>query len=270
MDNSKASSSSPTVKAPGTASLSTQLRDCEKCGSPYDPMAVHGSDKSYPFTLCPACGAQYIAEKAKQDAARKALDHENAIKRRANRLEQLLSQLVPWRFRDASLADFPDALTKPFRRLSGDGYVLYGPTGTGKTHLACAAMRYFLENTENLEAKGLPMFTTWDYLLLDIRRCFRQQSTESELDVLEPYVGAEFLVLDDIGGSTGFEQSESDFGLRIFTYVIGERLNELRPTVITTNRTRQATENAFGDRVASRLSTFEWIGCGGKDRRVTS
>ena len=215
---------------------------CARCGRNEATIVAHAGLRE--FKVCPEC---YHRRQAHRQYARER--------------NQIIRTTVPVRYRDAH-----------FRRISGEvvermtkartGMVLYGPPGTGKTYAACAYLRWWI-----VTRLRRPVRTTWDRLLLEIRSCFKDGATKSELDTIKPYMEADLLVLEDIGATTGMATAESDFSLRVLMVILDYRIENMLPTCITTNKTRESFGKSFNPRIASRLHLMTWIGIGGGDKR---
>lgn len=107
----------------------------------------------------------------------------------------------------------------------GLGLLLTGGNGTGKTHLAVAAMRKL---AELYKVQG----QFWDYheLLREIRNSYNPSTAFTEYEVLEPIIGMELLLLDDLGA-----WKMSDWMNDTLFYILNKRYLAQRPTIITTN-----------------------------------
>ncbi len=104
------------------------------------------------------------------------------------------------------------------------GLLLMGPSGVGKTHLAVAALKDLLQ-------RGCgALFSDYNELLKQIQGSYSPESQTSEIDVLEPVLRAQLLVLDDLGAS-----KPSAWALETVGYILNTRYNEKRATLITTN-----------------------------------
>ena len=107
------------------------------------------------------------------------------------------------------------------------GLLLYGRPGLGKTHLAIACLKLAAH------ARGLRgVFYDTRELLRRIRQSYDpvSRTTESERDVVNAVVGADLLVLDDIGAERATEWVEEMLHL-----IVNARYNDRRPTIFTTN-----------------------------------
>ena len=105
------------------------------------------------------------------------------------------------------------------------GLFLNGPPGIGKTHIAVAVLRRVIERTG---ARGL--FYDTRELLRVIRSTFNPVTRTAEMDILQPVMTAELLVLDDLGAEKPSEWVEETMNL-----IVNTRYNERRPTIFTSN-----------------------------------
>ncbi len=104
------------------------------------------------------------------------------------------------------------------------GFLLMGPCGVGKTHLAVAAL------VELVRRGHEGLFYDYGELLKEIQSSYNSQNQTSEMDVLEPVVKAEVLLLDDLGAS-----KPSAWALETVGYILNTRYNENRVTLVTTS-----------------------------------
>lgn len=140
----------------------------------------------------------------------------------------------------------------------GLGLLFSGDNGVGKTHLAVAVLR------ELVTAKGA-RGQFWDFhgLIREIKSSYDPETKTTELQVLQPVVEQDVLVLDDLGA-----WKMTDWMNDTLFYILNSRYMAQRPTVITTNYqdvTREAALSAdhlrrkeflverIGQRLRSRL-----------------
>ena len=119
-------------------------------------------------------------------------------------------------------------------------FLLVGPNGCGKTHLAAAIANACLETG------AVVLFTTVPDLLDHLRATFAPTSSEGYDQLFTVMRQAEMLVLDDLGMQQG-----SPWANEKLFQLLNYRYNSCFPTVITANlRGMRATD----ERLRSRLS----------------
>lgn len=117
-----------------------------------------------------------------------------------------------------------EAFAREYPQVDQTGLLLMGPCGVGKTHLAVAVLKAAC-------AKGASVLY-YDYreLLKQIQASYNAESQTSELEVLDPVLTAELLLLDDLGSS-----KPSPWALETVGHILNTRYNEKRITLVTTN-----------------------------------
>jgi DNA replication protein DnaC len=111
------------------------------------------------------------------------------------------------------------------REDAGLGLLLTGDNGVGKTHLAIAVLQ------ELALAKGV-RGQFWDFheLIREIRNSYNPETKTSELQVLEPVIETDLLVLDDLGA-----WKMTDWMVDTLFYILNSRYLAQRASIITTN-----------------------------------
>jgi DNA replication protein DnaC len=153
----------------------------------------------------------------------------------------LASSRIPPRYEHCSLANFeagnPSLRTALMRAMTfcsgyphlgpdeGLGLLLTGDNGVGKTHLAVSVLRELMTSKG---AKG----QFWDFheLIREIKNSYDPETRTTELQVLEPVVDADVLVLDDLGA-----WKMTDWMNDTLFYILNGRYTAKRATIITTN-----------------------------------
>jgi DNA replication protein DnaC len=118
---------------------------------------------------------------------------------------------------------------------------VYGPCGTGKTHLAGATFKRLCG--QSLTVKWATPFY--------INRIFRKLEGNQEESQLQQFGHYDGLVIDDLGVGR-----ETDFTLRIIYEILAERIkNERNGLIITSNLALDKLAKHFGDdRLTSRIA----------------
>jgi DNA replication protein DnaC len=171
---------------------------------------------------------------------------------------------IPQRYRDCTLENFSDnhvSLTRA-RGAAREfvdtypavdaGLLLVGPSGRGKTHLACAIL------SELVRTKGVTgLYVDFSDLLMKIQTSFRPDADMSKESVLTPYAETELLVIDELGAS-----KPHPWVLDVLYSLLNTRYNRKRLTVATSNfedepepgsGEREKLEDRIGYRLRSRL-----------------
>jgi len=218
---------------------------CE-CGNPIPPYECNGH--TYQARWCPAC-----------------LEKKEAEERRINEEGKLVRLGFQKRFADSNFDNLHDPKPAPQvinacrnyalelveqQHPTGKGIYLWGPNGTGKTHLAVAIIKTY----------GHALFVSTIALFDAIKTSY---NTGEPCDVYEASKNIDLLVLDDLGAERPTDWVQE----RLFA-LLSNRYDELLSTVVTSNHSPTDLPRIVGQRSASRiLGSCLTIEVGGIDHR---
>jgi DNA replication protein DnaC len=216
-------------------------------------------------SVCPVCkgtGWKPIEVDGKQAVKRCECFHKNLLERLVQKAN------VPARYESCSFENF-DAITSKLdlvktlaKRFMEDypvvdcGLLILGPCGVGKTHLAVSILKGLIYR-HGVTA----LFYDFRDLLKRIQNSYNPISQSSEMQILEPVLNSEILVLDDLGS-----ERPTEWVRDTFAYILNARYNHKLTTLITSNfddrpkdykklgdGTRVSAEENLEDRIGTRL-----------------
>ena len=208
---------------------------------------------------------------------RRCVCYMEKVKRAAAQDISRTSPLKLCRFEDFSLMYYDDSTVTPLGatarkimevnlktctdyaenfHLPYNGLVMRGKTGLGKTHLSLSIASAVIEKGYNVIYCSAP----------DIFRAVNQEyygKSSGSSDTLGTVIGADLLVLDDVGA-----EFDSQFYHSMLYTILNDRMNSSLPTIISTNLDHREIEQRYGERTYSRISTLEELYFVGSDVRV--
>src|SRR5437762_292867 len=177
------------------------------------------------------------------------------------RKQRLISASIPKRYSHCTLDTFKEktpVLRNAKARVQefvdtwpgtdeGRGLLMIGPCGSGKTHLAVAALIEIVNSGKS----GRVLFSNFQALIQEIQASFDSDEVPSKSELLRPLLECDLLVLDELGS-----QKPTTFVQDILYYVINSRYNDERTTIFTTNYTDappDSKEEPLHARIGARL-----------------
>jgi hypothetical protein len=186
--------------------------------------------------------------------------------RRAKRIVSLMADAGVWpEHADGMLSDFQrpaqhDLTTLFFESQAGGkarGLLVTGTPGTGKTRYGAAAVRLWL-----LAGATAQIILARD-LFRQIWSTYRDDSKRSEEAVIHDFTSVDLLVIDDLHREGRATEAVGS----ALHEILSTRLGFFRPTIITTNLTRDEIGARYGDSLSSRMGALIPVVIDGKDRR---
>ncbi len=222
--------------------------------------------------VCPICDGAGLRLVERPDGTRVAVDCTCRVARRHAR--QLASARIPERYTHCTLDDYEPNYKGNNRSLSaalmqarnfvksypwdtgGNGLLLTGSIGVGKTHLAVGVLQALISERG---ANGI--FYDYRDLLKQVQNSYNRGVDATELEILQPVFEAEVLVLDELGAA-----KPTDWVWDTVAHILNTRYNDRRTTIITTNYANlppggselnasrsAAREETLGDRIGERM-----------------
>jgi DNA replication protein DnaC len=211
--------------------------DCGKCGL---PLSRGIGERGLLEPWCNGCRREHRTEYA---PIREAWVRENAA-------AVLRDMGVPPKYRVCTLANFETitkdqyhALRAVERWIKGRelGLFLCGLQGTGKTHLAVAAL------LEMCAYGYRGRFVSVQELLLECRDSFRKDGSGLG-DLLEELCGRGLLLLDDLG-----TENSTAFSRETMGQIVDRAYRNERPLIVTSNYPLEELTQRLDDRTVDRL-----------------
>lgn len=129
------------------------------------------------------------------------------------------------------------------RKAAGEGLLLCGTPGTGKTHLAASIARHVAD-----KAQESVFITTAARIIRAFRRTWAGNPEIGELDVLAKYCEPGLLIVDEIGVQYGTDSERN-----ILFEVINDRYEDMLPTILISNLPLNELSALLGERVVDRM-----------------
>ena len=136
--------------------------------------------------------------------------------------------------------------------------LMMGGTGLGKTHLSSALARRVIEKGNDVFYTGaIDLFSQFE-----IQR-FKSYSNEPN-ELVERYFECDLLIIDDLG-----TEMINQFSVSTLYNLLNDRLSRRKPTVVSTNLSKEEIQKKYTDRITSRmLGEFQVLFFVGTDVRA--
>lgn len=192
---------------------------CDKHQLEYEPLGINMPGGTVITLGCPECARERDKELDREEQAREATSTDEAM-RSANIEPEYYNATI-----DTYQADTPEqvkAVQTVKRLIVGEiqQIVMTGSNGTGKTHLAIAAVK---------ELKG-KIYTMYE-ITTRIRQSYSPRADETELEIVDELARLPMLAIDEVGRTKG-----SDAELNWLSYIIDKRHTRGLPTIIISNK----------------------------------
>jgi DNA replication protein DnaC len=160
---------------------------------------------------------------------------------------KLMSQIKKFSLRIWETINDPSSNFPSYMETIQSAY-LYGPTGTGKSTLACwLALKWAEEKYVSGKANIECIIVKNEFILQQVKKCFN--STEAtEFEIIEKYKKVPLLVIDEIGTMTS-----SNWAYSIMYMIIDYRNSMKMKTIYTSNFTIEELNGVFDSRITRRI-----------------
>ncbi|MDO8251424.1 MAG: ATP-binding protein [Rhodoferax sp.] len=252
---------------PLTQALGERKADCPEHGI-FIASGVRYMGKREVWTGCQDCKEAQAAAELQAEAQQKA-------QAARQRIEAMLEDAaVPARFIGRTFDNF-NAATQAQQAAKqavesyandfaghlkrGTGLILSGVPGTGKSHLAAAALQAIMP-------AHCGLYTTCMNVIRTVRGTWRRDSDKSEAQVLNLLGTVPLLVLDEIGVQYGTDGEQT-----ILFDVLDRRYRDMMPTILLTNQDKDGFKQFIGERSFDRLTeSCRWVAFDWASYRATA
>lgn len=227
---------------------------CPRCGRPLMAYVLPSGERI--FINC-ACKHE---EKRREESAREAEGEEQEREDAVNRFLSMVGE----RYRNKTLANYvPDPKMRDVKHYSfiinmaknfdeflttGQGGMIFGSYGCGKTHLEVA-----LGVALSKQGYAVKLFET-SSLYSRYMSAFSWKEKETPNGVIEDACNADLIILDDVGVDT-LSSDKSNFEKFIFS-LVNYRYNQMKPILLSTNLSPSELKALVTLRVYDRLRSM--------------
>lgn len=172
--------------------------------------------------------------------------------KQSQEIKNMQRRLFGERFVGATLSAFTQVNSEDIERIQSwyknpkNFLVLCGPPGTGKTYFCAAILENIPKRIEFTRAYSEKK------LLQMIRNSFSEKSKGDYSLYLENLIDDDLIIIDDIG-ATGY----SEWREEILFDAVDYRYSMCKPTILTTNLSKNDVDNIYSKRLSSRIFARE-------------
>lgn len=235
--------------------------NCEKHGD-YEIKYMNAGKRFLMIDYCTTCNSEVEAKRIIDDEIAKAnTDKENAFKlRESNRTRSGISKRNLYKTFDDYICTNEgqvkaknDCIRYAENFPTDKSMIMVGGVGTGKTLLACAILDCLVDKHDCGIIKLID-------IIRRVKNTWSKDSDETEEDVINLYVKADLLIIDEVGSQFGSDTEK----LFIFDIIDG-RYQDMKPTILISNLDIQGVKESIGERCVDRLRegggmmiAFDW------------
>ena len=250
---------------------------CAFCMQPLKPRTMKFADKERCFGYNGCECIEYKNAVAGIQADENKKHEERAAKANQDRLNQLFKQSnLGLRFKERTFGTFvvetewqKKAVTVALEFVNGvmdgsnkgQGILMTGTVGTGKTHIAAAV-------TNKLLSEFRPVLFRTSVELLDRIKLGWKDNTDTQ--IITEMCQVPLLVIDDLGKEFSRKNNEGwSWVQEQYFRIINARYENYLPIIITTNVEIKELEEMYGSAIVSRLiESCRGVKCDGEDWRM--
>lgn len=239
---------------------------CDKHGVYVGEVICSSTNTPFYTPRCPECEKEAEAQRQKEwelhhEEWERAAEEERKKKAYEAYINQLRSFGIPEEYLTKTLAQFVvntdsdrKALNLTRRFLSGwakaqeggYGLLFLGSCGTGKTHLACSAMRELAQRDPNYYFRYARVMD----LIREYRETWGREHGGSESEAIRSYASPDLLVLDELGVQAGSVNEQ-----QILFAVLDRRITNKKPTILISNLNKKDLQVLLGERLFDRIQS---------------
>lgn len=202
--------------------------DCPKCGDTGFINNKMCSCMKEALTLAGIESSGFAGLIAEQSFDNFSLDY---YKKNPNHYEMMRKNLE-------YLKDYADS----FDTKASQSILLMGGTGLGKTHLSSAVAKKIIEKGNDVFYTGaIDLFSQFEI------QKFKTYSNEPN-ELIERYFECDLLIIDDLG-----TEIINQFSVSTLYNLLNDRLSNKKPTIVSTNLSKEDIQKKYTDRITSRM-----------------